>query len=70
MQLASTVGLQVRRAIGVCRQALCHMLFLTISRCLGVGDRQPEAKAAACAREALTGHSWSLRGERRWVEVK
>lgn len=33
-------------------------------------DRQPEAKAAASARDALTGHSWSLRGERRWEEVK
>lgn len=65
MQLASTVGLQVRRAIGVCSQAACRMLFLTINRCLGVGDRQPEAKAAASARDAPTGHSWSLgKGEK------
>lgn len=35
MQLASMVGLRVRRAGGVCSQAACHMLFLTISRCWG-----------------------------------
>lgn len=35
-----------------------------------MGDRQPEAKAAASARDALAGRSWSLRGERRWAEVR
>lgn len=32
--------------------------------------RQPAAKAAASACDALTGHSWHLRRERRWGEVK
>lgn len=30
-----------------------------------MGDRQPEAKAAASARDALTGRSWGLREKRR-----
>lgn len=33
-------------------------------------DRQPAAKAAASAGDALTGHSWHVTGERRWGEVK
>lgn len=37
MKAASMAELQVGRAGGVWSQAACHMLFLTISRCLGCG---------------------------------
>lgn len=70
MQLASTVGLRVRRAGGVCSQAACHMLFLTISRCWGCridSQRPRQLLLPAMLSQATPGTS---EGERRWGEVK
>lgn len=63
MQSASAVGLQVRRAGGVCSWAACHMLFLIISRCW-VWAGHWEGKVAACAREVLMSHTQSSGRER------